>query len=63
MEPILKAYIQEAIEVEKAGLKVNYKHGKHGFISVPAEWSSKYHQRGVCPTLLQSGYGRSFTHK
>jgi uncharacterized protein YdeI (YjbR/CyaY-like superfamily) len=25
MEPILKAYIHEAIEVEKAGLKVNYK--------------------------------------
>src|SRR5881396_37416 len=25
MEPILKAYIHEAIEAEKAGLKVNYK--------------------------------------
>ncbi len=25
IEPILKAYIKEAIEVEKAGLKVNYK--------------------------------------
>ena len=25
MEPILKAYIQEAVEVEKAGLKVDYK--------------------------------------
>ena len=25
MEPILKAYIHEAIEVEKAGLKVNFK--------------------------------------
>src|SRR6059058_1949545 len=25
MKPILKAYIYEAIEVEKAGLKVNYK--------------------------------------
>ena len=25
MKPILKAYIQEAIEVEKAGLKVNFK--------------------------------------
>ena len=25
MEPILKAYIKEAIEVEKAGLEVNYK--------------------------------------
>ena len=25
MEPILKAYTKEAIEVEKAGLEVNYK--------------------------------------
>jgi uncharacterized protein YdeI (YjbR/CyaY-like superfamily) len=25
MKPILKAYIHEAIEVEKAGLEVNYK--------------------------------------
>jgi uncharacterized protein YdeI (YjbR/CyaY-like superfamily) len=25
MEPIVKAYVYEAIEVEKAGLKVNYK--------------------------------------
>jgi uncharacterized protein YdeI (YjbR/CyaY-like superfamily) len=25
MEPVLKAYIHEAIEVEKAGLKVDYK--------------------------------------
>src|SRR5215471_3344401 len=25
LQPILKAYIKEAIEVEKAGLKVNYK--------------------------------------
>jgi len=25
MEPVLKAYIKEAVEVEKAGLKVNYK--------------------------------------
>jgi hypothetical protein len=25
MKPILKAYVKEAIEVEKAGLKVNYK--------------------------------------
>ena len=25
MEPILKAYVYEAIEVEKAGLKANFK--------------------------------------
>ena len=39
MEPILKAYIQEAIEVEKAGLKVNYKKATE-FI-VPEEFISK----------------------
>ena len=39
MEPILKAYIQEAIEVEIAGLKVNYKKATE-FI-VPEEFISK----------------------
>jgi len=39
MEPILKAYIQEAMEVEKAGLKVNYKKATE-FI-VPEEFISK----------------------
>src|ERR1700738_2692152 len=32
MEPILKAYIYEAIEVEKAGLKVNFKKTKKNYI-------------------------------
>jgi len=36
MEPILKAYIHEAVEVEKAGLEVNYKK-----TSVPAELQTK----------------------
>ena len=39
MEPILKAYIHEAIEVEKAGLKVNYKKATE-FI-VPEEFINK----------------------
>jgi uncharacterized protein YdeI (YjbR/CyaY-like superfamily) len=39
MEPILKAYIHEAIEVEKAGLKVNYKKATE-FI-IPEELISK----------------------
>jgi uncharacterized protein YdeI (YjbR/CyaY-like superfamily) len=39
MEPILKAYIQEAIEVEKAGLKVNYKKATE-FI-IPEEFINK----------------------
>jgi len=39
MESILKAYIHEAVEVEKAGLKVNYK--KPAEFSIPDEFISK----------------------
>ena len=39
MEPILKAYIYEAIEVEKAGLKVEFKNTSE--YSIPAEFQSK----------------------
>jgi uncharacterized protein YdeI (YjbR/CyaY-like superfamily) len=39
MEPILKAYIYEAIEVEKAGLKVNYK--KTADFKIPDEFQKK----------------------
>jgi len=39
METILKAYIVEAIEVEKAGLKVNYK--KATEFSIPDEFLNK----------------------
>jgi uncharacterized protein YdeI (YjbR/CyaY-like superfamily) len=39
METILKAYIYEAIEVEKAGLKVNFK--KTTEFIVPAEFQNK----------------------
>jgi uncharacterized protein YdeI (YjbR/CyaY-like superfamily) len=39
MEPILKAYIHEAIEVEKAGLEVNYK--KTSAFTVPEELQNK----------------------
>ena len=39
MEPILKAYIHEAVEVEKAGLEVNYK--KPSEFAVPAELQTK----------------------
>jgi uncharacterized protein YdeI (YjbR/CyaY-like superfamily) len=37
MEPVLKAYIQEAVEVEKAGLKVEFKKE----LVLPAELQSK----------------------
>jgi len=39
MEPILKAYIFEAIEVEKAGLKVNFK--KSTEFTMPEEFINK----------------------
>jgi uncharacterized protein YdeI (YjbR/CyaY-like superfamily) len=39
MEPILKAYIYEAIEVEKAGLKVNSK--KTTDFIIPEEFQNK----------------------
>ena len=39
MEPILKAYIHEAIEVEKAGLKVNFK--KTAEFTIPEEFQNK----------------------
>ena len=39
MEPILKAYIHEAIEVEKAGLKVNFK--KNTELIIPEEFQNK----------------------
>ena len=39
LEPILKAYIHEAIEVEKAGLKVNYK--KPSEYTIPKEFQKE----------------------
>jgi uncharacterized protein YdeI (YjbR/CyaY-like superfamily) len=39
LEPILKAYVHEAIEVEKAGLKVNYK--KTSEFKIPEEFQAK----------------------
>ena len=39
LEPILKAYIKEAIEVEKAGLKIEYK--KTEEYSIPEEFQKK----------------------
>jgi uncharacterized protein YdeI (YjbR/CyaY-like superfamily) len=42
MEAILKAYIYEAIEVEKAGLKVTFK--KTSEFSIPEEFQNKLNQ-------------------
>ena len=46
LEPILKAYIYEAIEVEKAGLKVNFKENKT--LIYPEEFQKKLDE---CPDL------------
>jgi uncharacterized protein YdeI (YjbR/CyaY-like superfamily) len=42
MEPVLKAYIHEAIEVEKAGLKVNFK--KTSEFKIPEEFQNKLNE-------------------
>jgi uncharacterized protein YdeI (YjbR/CyaY-like superfamily) len=42
MEPLLKAYIFEAIEVEKSGLKVGFK--KTSEYSIPEEFQSKLNE-------------------
>src|SRR3974390_1219278 len=46
MEPALKAYVREAIEVEKAGLKVDYK--KTSEFKIPEEFQTKL---GASPAL------------
>lgn len=45
MEPILKAYIREAIEVEKSGVKVNYK--KTVEFKVPEEFQNKLNENSA----------------
>ncbi len=50
MEPILKAYINEAIEVEKAGLKVDYK--KTTEFEVPEEFQNKLHENPALKTAF-----------
>lgn len=39
LEPVLKAYVHEAVELEKAGLKVNYK--KTSDFAIPEEFREK----------------------
>jgi uncharacterized protein YdeI (YjbR/CyaY-like superfamily) len=52
MEPILKAYIKEAIEVEKAGLKVTYK--KTSDFKIPKEFQNKLDQRPALKTAFDA---------
>jgi len=52
METILKAYIYEAIEVEKAGLKVNYK--KTTEFIIPEEFQNKLDESPVLKTAFNA---------
>jgi uncharacterized protein YdeI (YjbR/CyaY-like superfamily) len=52
MEPILKAYIYEAIEVEKAGLKVNFK--KNAELIFPEEFQNKLDENPALKTAFDA---------
>src|SRR6516225_2336274 len=52
MEPTVKAYIREAIEVEKAGLEVNYK--KTSEFTIPEELQNKLHKSPALKTAFES---------
>ncbi|MED3574913.1 YdeI family protein [Cytobacillus praedii] len=51
MEPIIKAYINEAIEVEKAGLEINYK--KHTEYTIPEELQTKFDEIPALKTAFE----------
>jgi uncharacterized protein YdeI (YjbR/CyaY-like superfamily) len=50
LEPVLKAYIKEAIEVEKAGLQVSYK--KTTEFAVPEEFQKKLDESAALKTAF-----------
>ncbi|HEU5236379.1 MAG TPA: YdeI/OmpD-associated family protein, partial [Pyrinomonadaceae bacterium] len=52
IEPTLKAYIKEAIEVEKAGLEVNYK--KTSEFKIPEEFENKLDEIPALKTAFDS---------
>jgi uncharacterized protein YdeI (YjbR/CyaY-like superfamily) len=52
MEPILKAYIYEAIEVEKAGLKINLK--KNTALVFPEEFQNKLAEIPALKTAFEA---------
>ena len=52
LEPTLKAYIHEAIEVEKAGLEVNYK--KTAEFKMPEEFKNKLVEIPALKTAFQA---------
>lgn len=52
MEPVLKEYINKAIEVEKAGLKVNFK--KTGDFTIPEEFQTKLNENPALKTAFEA---------
>ncbi|MFX1481759.1 MAG: YdeI family protein [Promethearchaeota archaeon] len=52
MEPALKAYIHEAIEVEKAGLKVDFKKTKE--YTIPEEFQNKLDELPALKTAFEA---------
>ena len=52
MEPILKAYVYEAIEVEKAGLKMNLK--KTSDFIIPEEFQNKLNKNPALKTAFNA---------
>ena len=52
MKPILKAYIHEAIEVEKAGLKVNFKETRE--FNIPEEFQNKLNENPALKTAFKA---------
>jgi uncharacterized protein YdeI (YjbR/CyaY-like superfamily) len=52
MKPILNAYIHEAVEVEKAGLKVNYK--KTSEFKIPKEFQTKLDENPALKTAFDA---------
>ena len=62
METILKAYIYEAIEVEKAGLEVNFK--KNTEFIIPEELQNKFDEIPALKTAFEAltpGRQRAYT--
>ncbi len=52
LEPVIKAYIHEAIEVEKSGLKVNFK--KTTEFSMPEEFQNKLDELPALKTAFEA---------
>ena len=63
METILKAYIHEAIEIEKAGLEVNFK--KTEEFTIPEEFQNKLDEMPALKTAFEAltpGRQRAYIH-